>query len=277
MAGEVMVLTGCASGIGLHLAGVMADRGCRLLATDIDETALATRAQERGWDPARVLLRRLDVRSEAGWEEALDAVEQAFGDVDVVMNIAGVLRPAYVQDIRPEDVDMHFSVNVTGTVLGTRAAARRMIPRRAGHIINFGSLASLAPVPGLSVYSASKFAVRGFSLAVAAELREHGVAVTVILPDAVQTPMLDMQVQYEEAALTFSGDRPLRVDEIAGLIVDQVLPRRPMEVTLAAPRVRALAARLANTAPEAAQVLSPLLTRKGRRAQERIRQVRGRA
>ncbi|HSN98921.1 MAG TPA: SDR family oxidoreductase, partial [Candidatus Nanopelagicales bacterium] len=143
MAGEVMVLTGCASGIGLHLAGVMAERGCRLLATDIDETALAARAQERGWDPTRVLLRRLDVRSEAGWEEALDAVEQAFGDLDVVMNIAGVLRPAYVQDIRPEDVDMHFSVNVTGTVLGTRAAARRMIPRRAGHIINFGSLASL--------------------------------------------------------------------------------------------------------------------------------------
>lgn len=277
MAGEVMVLTGCASGIGLHLAGLLASGGARVVATDIDEAALSARAQERGWDSARVLLRRLDVRSAEDWEGALDAAEQAFGHVDVVMNIAGVLRPAYVQDVRTEDVDLHFAVNVTGTVLGTRSAARRMIPRRAGHIVNFGSLASLAPVPGLSLYSASKFAVRGFSLAVATELREHGVAVTVIMPDAVQTPMLDLQVHYEEAAITFSGDRPLTVDEIGALVVDQVLPRRPLEAALAAPAVRALAARLANTAPAAASVLGPLLTRKGRRAQEHLRRTRGRS
>lgn len=274
MAGEVMVLTGCASGIGLHLTGVLAGRGHRLVATDVDAAALSERARERGWDPAQVLLRQLDVRSAEAWEEALDAAERDLGAVDVVMNIAGVLRPAYVRDLRPEDVDLQFSVNVTGTVLGTRAAARRMIARRAGHIVNFGSLASLAPVPGLSLYSATKFAVRGFSLAAAAELREHGVAVSLIMPDAVQTPMLDLQLDYEEAALTFSGDRALTVDEIARLVVDEVLPRRPMEVALAQPWIRALAARLANTAPATAHALGPLLARKGRRAQERMKRER---
>jgi 3-oxoacyl-[acyl-carrier protein] reductase len=275
MRGEVVLLTGGASGIGLHLAGVLADRGYRVMATDIDEAALSRRALERGWDSGRVVLRRLDVRSAAAWEEALDAAEQAFGDVDVVMNVAGVLRPAYVRDLRPEDVELHLAVNVTGTVLGTRAAARRMVPRRAGHIVNFGSLASLAPVPGLSLYSASKFAVRGFSLAAADELREHGVAVSVIMPDAVQTPMLDLQVEYEEAALTFSGDRALTVDEIGRLMVDVVLPRRPMEV--AVPPLRAFLARVANTAPAAAQALRPLLARKGRRVQERIKRRQGRS
>jgi 3-oxoacyl-[acyl-carrier protein] reductase len=275
MAGEVALLTGCASGIGLHLVGVLADRGGRVVATDIDETALSRRAVERGWDPDRVQLRRLDVRSAGAWEEALDVAERAWGGVDVVMNIAGVLRPAYVRDLQPDDVDLHLAVNVTGTVLGTRAAARRMIPRGTGHIVNFGSLASLAPVPGLSLYSASKFAVRGFSLAAATELREHGVAVSVIMPDAVQTPMLDLQVDYEEAALTFSGDRPLTVDEIGRLIVDVVLPRRPMEVAF--PPLRAFLARVANSAPAVAQALGPRLTSKGRRVQEGIKRRQGRS
>jgi len=63
-----------------------------------------------------------------------------------------------------EDIEMHFDVNTKGVILGTRAAAKRMVARRDGHVINVGSLASLAAVPGIALYSASKFAVRGFSL-----------------------------------------------------------------------------------------------------------------
>jgi NAD(P)-dependent dehydrogenase (short-subunit alcohol dehydrogenase family) len=74
------------------------------------------------------------------------------------------------------------------------------------------SPAAFAPVPGLSLYAASKFAVRGFSLAAAQELRRHGVFVTVVCPDAVRTPMLALQRDYPEAALTFSGPRTLGVE-----------------------------------------------------------------
>lgn len=273
MVSEVMVVTGCASGIGLHLAGALSRRGHRVLATDVDEEALRRRAGEQGWDAERVLLRRLDVRSADAWEAALDQAEAAWGPVGVVINVAGVLRPGYVHTLRPEDVELHLSVNVTGTVLGTRAAAARMIQRGSGHIINFGSLASLAPVPGLSLYSASKFAVRGFSLAAATELGPRGVAVTVILPDAVQTPMLDLQVGYEEAAMTFSGDRALTVEDIERLVIDRVLPKRPMEVAF--PLSRGLLARVANSAPALSRVLGPALTRKGRRRQERIKSDKG--
>src|SRR5579871_3360089 len=187
MSSQVIVLTGCASGIGRHLAGVLSARGHRVVATDLDEGALAREAEARRWDPGKVTLRRLDVRSESDWEGAMEAAE-ALGGVDVAMNVAGYLQPAYVADIVARDVDLHVDVNLKGVILGTRAAARRMIPRRSGHIVNIGSLASLAPVPGLSLYSASKFAVRGFTLAAATELRRHGVAVTLIMPDAVDTP-----------------------------------------------------------------------------------------
>src|SRR5262249_26511003 len=159
-----------------------------------------------GFRGERVLLCKLDVRREDDWDRAMDAAATAFGGIDVVLNIAGALRPGYVHELAAQDIDLHLDVNVKGVVLGTRAAARRMIPAHKGHIINFGSLASLVPVPGLSLYSASKFAVRGFSLAAANELARYGIAVTVVLPDAVATPMLDLQVDYDEAAMTFSGD-----------------------------------------------------------------------
>lgn len=264
-----MVMTGCASGIGRHLAAALAGRGHRILATDVDDKALAVEATRRGFPAGRVIRRKLDVRSEEDWDAALDEATAAFGGIDVVLNIAGVLRPGYVHELGVGDIDLHLSVNVKGVVLGTRAAARRMIPVGKGHIINFGSLASLVPVPGLSLYSASKFAVRGFSLAAATELSPHGVAVTAILPDAVATPMLDLQVNYKEAAMTFSGDRPLTVEEIKELVVNRVLPERPLEVVI--PASRGAVARLANAAPALSQRLAPFFLKRGLRQQARIK------
>lgn len=274
-----MLLTGCASGIGRHLAGALAGRGHRILATDLDDAALGRAADEGGWGagghsrPA-VMTRRLDVRSETDWDSAIAAAVEAWGVIDVVINIAGFLRPGYATDVTLGDIDLHFDVNVKGTVLGTRAAARQMVAQRRGHIINFGSLASLAPVPGLCLYSASKFAVRGFTLAASAELRDQGVDVTLVMPDAVATPMLDLQVGYDEAALTFSGSRPLTVQDIEALIV-QVLVKKPMEVAI--PTSRGALARLANAAPGISKKLGPLLIGKGRKEQERIKAARAAA
>jgi 3-oxoacyl-[acyl-carrier protein] reductase len=264
-----MVLTGCASGMGRHLAGALAKRGHRLLATDVDEAGLEKAAKERGWRAPEIVTRKLDVRSEGDWEAAMDAAERELGGVDVVLNIAGYLRPAYVKDFTQKDLDLHFDVNCKGLMLGTRAAARRMIPKGQGHIINIGSLASLAPVPGLSLYSASKFAVRGFTLAAATELKRHGIAVSLVLPDAVDTAMLDLQVGYEEAALTFSGDKPLTVEDIERIVIDKVLPQKPLEVGL--PAGRWLLARVANTSPGLSQSLIPALLKKGRKKQEAIK------
>lgn len=264
-----MILTGCASGIGRHLTTTLARRGHRIMATDVDAAKLDEAAQDEGWSDAAVKRRALDVRSEEAWETALDALEAAFGPADVAMNVAGVLMPAYAHAFEAKHMHLQLDVNVKGVMLGTRAASKRMIARRSGHIVNIGSLASLAPTPGLSIYAASKFAVRGFSLAAATELRPHGVAVTLVMPDAVKTPMLDLQVDYEEAALTFSGAAPLMVEDVANAIVDEVLPRRPIELAL--PLGRSLLARVANTAPWIASVLAPSLLAKGRAAQRRIK------
>jgi len=266
---KVFVLTGCASGIGLHMAKVLAEQGHRLVVTDVQEDRLAEVAKRESWPEEDVLVRKLDVRQPHAWDLLFGEAQRHFGRVDVLMNIAGYLRPGYIHEIGVGDVDKHMDVNVKGVVFGTHAAARVMVEQGHGHIVNIGSLASLAPVPGLCLYSASKFAVRGFSLACAQELRPHGVYVSVVLPNAVKTPMLDLQVDYEEAAMTFSGDDALTVDDVVDLILERVLPQRPMEVML--PLSRGTLAKFANAFPDVAVVLGPALTKKGLQRQKEIK------
>lgn len=271
---RVFVVTGAASGIGRHLSLALMDRGHKVLAADVNEGGLADAARAAENRPrGKWTSSKLDVTSPEGWESVLDTAEKTLGPIDVLLNVAGVLTPGYIHETDERSVNFHIDVNVKGVIWGTRAAARRMVSRGAGHIVNFGSLASLAAVPGLCLYSASKFAVRGFSLACAAELRPYGVFVSLLMPDAVKTPMLDLQVHYPQAAMTFSGDAPLTVEDVEKVIVDKVLVDKPMEVTI--PLARGLLARLANTAPEAALRLAPSLTERGKKKQEAIRQRGG--
>jgi 3-oxoacyl-[acyl-carrier protein] reductase len=262
------LVTGCGSGIGRHLADEIVRRGHRLLATDAAPEALERHAEAAAWPADRVRCEGLDVRDPAAWERLTALAEELWGGLDVVMNVAGILQPAAVVDAGDDDVHRHFDGNVKGVVFGTRAAARSMIRQGFGHVVNVASLASLAPIPGIALYSASKYAVRAYSLAAAEELRPHGVAVTTICPDAVQTPMLELQRDYDEAAMTFSGPRVLTAREVVDAILGPVLRRRPLELFL--PRSRGWLARTADLFPTAALRIGPLLTRAGKKKQRRL-------
>lgn len=261
------LVTGCASGIGRRVADELAGRGHRVLATDIDIESLRSHAEDQGWPSERVHCQRLDVTDPDSWTDAVNETEDRWGGLDVLYNIAGYLQPGYVHEVALADVDRHFDINVKGVVFGTRIAAARMVTRGSGHIINIASLAAFAPVPGIALYSASKYAVRAFSLAAATELRDRGVAVTVVCPDAVETPMLGKQRDYDEAALTFTAPRVLSVDEVMRCITGVVLEQRPLEVAL--PRSRKWLARIVDVFPELGPWVSPLLAKRGRAKQRK--------
>lgn len=274
LAGQIFLTTGAASGIGRALTTGLIARGARGLAADLDEEALARAAAEEAW-PDDLLRRRLDVRSPADWQKTTAELIATFGRFDYCCNVAGVLRPGHTPDLRDADIELQIDVNFKGVVYGTREAARRMIALKAAgapgrlHIINIASLAALAPIPGLTIYSATKYAVRAFSLAAAEELREHGIAVTVVCPDAVKTPMLDLQVGYDEAALTFTAPRFLEADDVVELILGKTISKRPLLISL--PKHRALLARIADLFPALARPISGLLEKKGKRVQARFR------
>lgn len=269
----VALVTGAASGIGRRTAELLVERGHRVVATDLRLEALTEVARAAGWDrdplAERVELRALDVRDAASWEAAVAAAIARWERLDLLFNVAGYLRPGHLHEAEPSEVERHLDVNARGVMLGTLAAARVMAARGGGQVVNVASMAALAPIPGLALYSASKFAVRAFSLAAAHELRPRGVFVTVVCPDLVATPMMEAQVGHDAAALSFSGRRPLTVDEVAGALVGPVVARRPRELWL--PRSRGLLARLADLFPGLGFALAPLLARKGRARQRALR------
>ena len=266
---QSFVLSGCASGIGRHLAGALVRQGHRVIATDVAFEALEVHAREQGWPADRVLLRQLDVRDATAWDSVISDGVAAFGGIDVAMNIAGYLKPGFIHEVAAEEVHRQLDINTKGVIFGTQAAARHMVSRGRGHIINIASMAALAPVPGLALYSASKYAVRAFSLAAAQELRPHGVSLTVVCPDAVQTPMLDMQKSYKEAALTFSGSRFLTVDDLEKVILGRILRKKPLEVFV--PRHRGWIARFADLFPTTTFTIGPMFAKKGLKKQEELR------
>ncbi|MEZ4385270.1 MAG: SDR family oxidoreductase [Nannocystaceae bacterium] len=257
---RTVFLTGCASGIGRDLADALLSAGHRIWATDVAIDRLREHARSRAWPAERSACAHLDVRDAAAWESTYAAAIEQLGGVDVHINVAGYLRPGWLRALPLEELDRHIDVNLRGVAYGTAVAARHMSERRRGHIINIASLAGIAPIPGIAIYSATKHAVRGLSLAAAAELREHGVAVTTICPDAVETPMLELQVDHEEAALTFSGARPLTTAQVVAAVL-RALDRRPLEVAM--PRSRAVLARLAALFPASVQLLRGRLARRG--------------
>ncbi|UYZ62282.1 SDR family oxidoreductase [Hymenobacter weizhouensis] len=268
-AAQTVLITGCAHGIGRHLAGAFCRRGWQVVATDYDLPAL--QAAATAWDPARCLLLPLDVRHADAWEAAVAAAQERFGALHVFINNAGIVAPEFAAELTVAAIDQQVDVNLKGVLYGSRLAARLLREQGHGHLINLASLAGVAPIHGLPVYSATKYAVRGFTLAVAHELAQYGAHVSVICPDLVQTNMLTQQLDYPAAALTFSGPGALRVQDVEQAVFFNALHRRQVEILL--PAGRGWLARLANLWPRLGRLLTARLVAKGQQAQQTYRQT----
>jgi 3-oxoacyl-[acyl-carrier protein] reductase len=265
------LITGAASGFGFELARTLLARGDAVMACDIHPAPME-RLRSFAAAADKLQIRQLDVRDPAQWSETMQAAARAFPRIDTVMNIAGVLRPDFVSEIKSADVDLTLDVNVKGVIYGTQAAftvMRRQADQNGrGHIINMASMAGIAPVPGLAVYSASKFAVRGYSLALVHELKQHGIALTVICPSGADTPMVEPYKHQGQAAMIFIA-RLLTAPEIVHAIVNRALVKRPAEITL--PRPRGLLAKFAGSFPGVARVLAAPMIRAGLRNQAKMK------
>ncbi len=252
--GKVIIVSGAAGGIGQELVRILNQSGAVVVATDVDEIAL-----RKVGGIARVETVVCDVRKSEDWEKVFASAAR-LGSVYALINAVGVLKPGYIDTVSAKDIDFHIDINVKGVMLGSAMAAREFKRQGEGHIINIASLAGVAPIPGIGLYSASKFAVRGFTLALAAELADAGVYVTVVCPDAVKTPMLDLQKDYPEAALTFSGPSPLTAGDVAEAIM-AVIGRQEAEITL--PLWRGVMAKAASALPGLTPFLVDTLRRAG--------------
>ena len=190
LSGQSALVTGAGQGIGRAAALALAAGGADVAVADINgpsvkETAAAIEAAGR-----RALAIQADVGSLAEIDRMVNEVVGAFGQIDVLVNNAGVTRRAYIMDLTEEDWDRIFRVNGKGVFFCLQRVAREMIPRRSGRIINIASIAGKG-FPGTSnaIYAASKGAVISLTKTAAQQLGRHDINVNAVCPGIVRTAL----------------------------------------------------------------------------------------
>ncbi len=189
--GKVALVTGGARGIGRGIAEVLADAGADVAVADrqLDQAqATAEALRERG---RRAIALAADVTSAEQVQAMVDDCVRELGSLDILVNCAGVITIGAVESLAEQDWDFVMDVNAKGTFLGCRAVIPHMKRQGWGRIINVSSIAGKEGFATLAHYSASKFAVVGFTNALAKELARDGITVNAICPGIVRTYMWD--------------------------------------------------------------------------------------
>ncbi|KAK1275024.1 Momilactone A synthase [Acorus gramineus] len=188
--GKVALITGGASGIGECTARLFHAHGAKLVIADIQDDLGKSISDQLG-GPSECLYMHCDVTSEPDVEQAVDAAVSAFGTLDIMYNNAGRIDvPKPITETSQADFESVVSTNLTGAFLGTKHAARVMVPRaRGGCIVSTASVCAVVGGTGTHAYTASKHALLGLMKSAAFELGQHGIRVNLVSPYAVATPL----------------------------------------------------------------------------------------
>ncbi|MBJ50688.1 MAG: SDR family NAD(P)-dependent oxidoreductase [Pseudomonadales bacterium] len=233
--GKVAFITGGASGMGLAMARSFAAAGMKVAIADVEQAALDRVKAEFDASNAEVITLRVDVTDRAAMEAAADATEAAFDKVHVLVNNAGVAVGGSLDQMSYEDWDWVMGVNLDGVVNGLQAFLQRIKAHgEGGHVVNTASLAGHFAIPGLGIYTATKYAVVGISETLRADLKQHNIGVSVLCPGVVNTNIFDsgrnrpshLQGETDTAQMVLSEDlaEPEREQRMAEMMARALDP-----------------------------------------------------
>ena len=224
--GKTALVTGAASGIGLQTSIRLAEEGALVMMTDINHEEGLQQAEKIG---ANATFLKLDITEEEEWISVLDETVKGFGRLDILVNSAGMVLIADVEQITLEDWRKVHAVNLDGTFLSCKHGVRVMKEFGAGSIINLSSVSGMIGGFNLAAYNSSKGAVRMLTKSVALHCARagYGIRCNSIHPTFIETPMLESMIRDspdpEKARQTLVRQVPLRrigrPDDVANMIV----------------------------------------------------------
>jgi short-subunit dehydrogenase len=261
--GQTVVVTGASSGVGAAAARRFGSEGARVVLAARSVGALEAVAREIG---ERALVVPTDVSDPDQARALVERALEATGSLHVLVNNAGYNHRGPVVESDPEELARIVDVNLRGPILLTRFALPSLLQQQRAAVVNVASIAGQVPLPGEATYSATKFGLRGFSMALAEELRGTSVRVSIVSPGPIETGFLTDDL---DAVPDVVFSQPMSsAEEVARAVLDCAADGR-LERTI--PRLSGVLATAGYLVPDLPRLLRPLLEQQGRRAKERYR------
>lgn len=212
LAGNVVVITGASAGIGKSYAYAFAEEGCNLVLASRSKSKLTEISNDliKKYN-VKVIVVPTDVADEKQAKDLIDIALEEFDHIDILINNAGIGAYGYIHTTSIEDMKKLMDVNYWGMVHCTHAALASMIRRRKGRIVNVSSVVGKIAMPAMGAYSATKFAMEGFSDSLRIEMKKFGIGVTVICPTTTKTDFVENAVEGTNLKLESFGMSSERV------------------------------------------------------------------
>jgi len=262
---KTVIITGGSEGVGAATARLFAEAGANLVIVARGRKKLEALASELR-DKTRVEVFAMDVRDEDACVNLFKKAEFEFGRVDILVNNAGFHSRGSVASISSEDLGMMVDVNLRAPIILTRIALPYLKEQEGGAIINVGSLAGRAPIPGSATYAATKAGLRSFTYAIADELKDSGIKFAVVSPGPIDTGFIMSDID-QVSDITFS--QPLSTAEEVGQTVLDLCGNPQREQSM--PPVSGLLTTIMYLMPSLGKWVRPMLEKKGARVKRELK------
>jgi 3-oxoacyl-[acyl-carrier protein] reductase len=219
--GKVALVTGAAQGIGKAVVLLLARNGADIVVSDINLEKAGETAREIEATGRRAMPIKVDVANSGDVERMVQTILEQFGQIDILINNAGIARDKLILRMTEEDWDAVLDINLKGTFNCTKAVVKHMSKQRSGKIVNIASVVGEMGNAGQANYSASKAGVIGFTKTIAREFAQRGINVNAIAPGYIQTPMTEAlpEKAKDELKRMIPMERLGQPEDVAGAVL----------------------------------------------------------
>lgn len=223
--GKTIVVTGGGSGMGRELVLELAKRGARVAAVDINKEAVLETARLAPESKEKISTHVVNITEREAIEKLVEEVKEFHGTVDGIINNAGIIQPFIdVNDLGYDKIEQVMNVNFYGTLYMVKSFLPELLKRPEAHILNVASMGGFLPVPGQSIYGASKAAVKLMTEGLHSELTDANVGVTIAFPGAIKTNIMQNSKVERKATTDTSGKeyKLTLADDAAKIMIDAI-------------------------------------------------------